>query len=165
MSRRKKTKVENIRHCGDGEHAVVSIVSEGGNGKGWNRREPCEQCPWRADLPTGVFPAEAFRLSAPTSYDAAMSTFACHMSGTEKAATCAGFLLRNADNNLGVRLAAMRGDVKRPITDGGFPLYDSYRDMAVANGVDPDDPVLAECRGNQDDWRPARRAKRGSDGG
>ncbi|HMF69483.1 MAG TPA: DUF6283 family protein, partial [Phyllobacterium sp.] len=94
MSRRRKTRVENIRHCGDGEHAVVSLLSEA-TGKGWNRREPCDQCPWRADLPTGVFPAEAFRISANTAYDASFNTFACHVTGSEKPATCAGFLLKN----------------------------------------------------------------------
>jgi len=159
MSRRRKTRVENIRHCGDGEHAVVSLLSEA-TGKGWNRREPCDQCPWRADLPTGVFPAEAFRISANTAYDASFNTFACHVTGSEKPATCAGFLLKNADNNLGVRIAAMRGDIKRPITDGGFPLYDSYRAMAEANGVAPDDPVLADCRGNHDSYRRPKRGKR-----
>ena len=150
MSRR-KTRIENVRHCGDGEHAVISLISDK-DGKGWNRREPCGQCPWRTDLPTGEFPAEAFRISATTAYDAAFNTFACHMSGKDKPATCAGFLLRNADNNIGVRLAAMRGDIKRPVTDGGFPLYDSYRAMAEANGVAPDDPVLDLCRANGE-WR------------
>lgn len=151
-NKKRRTRVTNMRECGDGEHAVVTLSSKR-DGKGWNRREPCEQCPWRADLPTGVFPAEAYRISANTAYDASFNTFACHMSGSEKPATCAGFLLRNADNNLGVRFAAAQGVLKTPITDGGFPLYDSYRAMAIANGVDPDDPALANCRGNNDYWQ------------
>ena len=28
----------------------------------------------------------------------------------------------------------------------GLELFESYREMAIANGVDPDDPVLADCR-------------------
>lgn len=143
---KRQTKIVETHDCGDGEHAVVSLQSEGGHGS--NRREPCEQCPWRKDLPTGVFPAEAYRQSASTAYDQAFNTFACHMSGSKNPATCAGFLLQNADNNVGVRLMAMDGRIKGPITDGGKPLYDSYKDMAVANGVDPDDPVLSLCRAN-----------------
>lgn len=111
------------------------------------RRTPCEECPWKVESPIGAFPAEAYRVSAPTSYDAAMSTFACHMAGADSPATCAGFLCRHGDNNLGVRLSLTRDriDLSR-VSDGGHELYDSYRDMAIANGVDPDDPVLIPVR-------------------
>jgi hypothetical protein len=51
-------------------HAVISIITSGGRAA--YRREPCAECPWRVDQ-VGAFPAEAFRLSAPTAYDAAMS--------------------------------------------------------------------------------------------
>jgi hypothetical protein len=149
MTKRKTEKTDTY-FCEDGEHAVVTVVPkrEGeGDGKMVHRREPCEQCPWRSDLPTGVFPPDAFKRSASTSYDQAMSKFACHMSGSEKPATCAGFLLRGADNNIGVRMAAMTGSYDpRTVTDGGKPLYDSYRDMAEANGVDPKDSALDKCR-------------------
>jgi hypothetical protein len=81
------------------------------------------------------------------------------MSGSDKPVTCAGFLLRNAANNLAVRLAAMQGRLLLPIKDSGFPLYDSYRDMAIANGVDPDDPALVRCRANDDGGKPKRRRR------
>lgn len=85
------------------------------------------------------------------------TTFGCHLSGNEKPATCAGFLLLHGDNNLLVRLSQMSGrlDLSR-ITDGGFPLYDGYVEMAVANGVDPDDPALAEVRKNGEFKEPRR---------
>ena len=52
-----------------------------------------------------------------------------------------------AENNLGLRLQMAMGKIDPgAVSDGGFPLYDDYRAMAVANGVDPDDPVLAGCR-------------------
>lgn len=99
----------------------------------------------------GEFPAEAFRHSASTAYDMAPNTFACHQSGTVKPAVCAGFLLRNSDNNLGVRMMLMRGDLDREqVHDGGAELFSSYREMAVANGVDPSDLALAECRADYD---------------
>lgn len=110
------------------------------------RKKPCRQCPWRRDAPVGAFPAEAFRISAPTSYDMSDRVFGCHMAGKDKASTCAGFLLR-AEHNLEVRMAASKGLVDlSKVSAGGIELYDDYREMAIANGVDPDDPVLRRCR-------------------
>lgn len=136
------TRVTNVRPAG-AEHQVVTV--EGGR-RGLYRREPCGGCPWRCDA-VGDFPAEAFRHSASTAYDMAPNTFACHESGTEKPAVCAGFILRNSANNLGVRLMQSRGDIDvDQVDDGGHALHESYFKMAVANGVDPNDPVLAGCR-------------------
>lgn len=132
------------RHPADANHDVVQIVGDAGY-----QRRPCAQCPWRVDLPPGIFPAEAFRISAVTAYDASMEQFACHMAGTEAASTCAGFVLRNSANNLGARIAAMTGRLDPRKVSSPYPLYESYRAMAEANGVDPADPVLKRCR---DDW-------------
>lgn len=125
--------------CAD--HRVLTV--EGGSGL--YRRKPCTDCPWRVDA-TGVFPAEAFRHSAGTAYDMAQHTFACHQSGSLKPAICAGFLLRGADHNLSVRLRRMSGAIADDVSDGGCDLHADYRAMAIANGVEPDDPVLAPCR-------------------
>lgn len=138
--RRKAPRVVEARRAGP-EHQVVTVVG----GKGSYRREPCAQCPWRVDA-VGVFPAEAFRHSASTAYDMSDRTFACHSSGAKKPALCAGFLLRGADHNLHIRLKRMTGEVKDDVVDGGHALHESYRAMAVANGVDPSDPILAPCR-------------------
>ena len=126
------------------DHQVVTI--EGGHGS--YRREPCEQCPWRVDR-TDEFPAEAFRHSANTAYDMATHTFACHMSGTDKPACCAGFLLNGAFHNLAVRMRSSDGryDLSE-VYDGGHKLHPDYRSMAVANGCDEDDDALSQCRGN-----------------
>lgn len=126
----------------DGEHVVHSV--DGGDGQ--YRRRPCGGCPWRVDQ-TGAFPAAAFRLSAPTAYDMSDRGFGCHESGTGRPVTCAGFLLRGADHNLAVRMRVRRGALDLDQVDaGGLELHGSYREMAVANGVDPADPVLAPCR-------------------
>lgn len=139
--------------CGDGAHQIVTLNSNG-EGPLVHRVQPCEQCPWRTDVPTGVFPASAYRHSAATAYDMAQTTFACHMSGKDKPATCAGFLLRGSDHNLSVRLAlTSRRFDHRGVSDGGVPLFISYRAMAVANGVSADDPALAPCRGADEDWQ------------
>ncbi|MFD9735683.1 DUF6283 family protein [Umezawaea sp. NPDC059074] len=109
-----------------------------------------EPCPWRADAPVGTFPPEAFQHSARTAHDLSEGRFGCHNSADPtKPLTCAGFLLRGAQHNLEVRV---NGPDEALISDGGHELYASYRAMAVANGVDPDDPALAGCR----DWRDPR---------
>lgn len=137
---------ETARRMAGDDHAVITL--EGGGGL--YRRQPCEECPWRREN-EGSFPAEAFKHSASTAYDGAMSSFSCHMSGAKKPATCAGFLLRNADNNIGVRISLAMGKINpAELSDGGADLFDSYREMAVANGVDPADPILRPCRANHE---------------
>lgn len=130
------------RRLADENHAVVTVKG----GARTYRRQPCQECPWRRDAPIGAFPAEAYRLSAETAYDLSTHQFACHMSGAERPATCAGFLLRGATHNLGTRLALSRGAINPEEVTSDVELFDSYREMAEANGVDPDDPVLRRCR-------------------
>lgn len=109
-------------------------------------RRPCAECPWRPDVPTGRFSQESFRRLAGTSYDVARTVFACHMSAEGKPMMCAGFLARGAGHNLTVRLAYARGDLQFLDRAEGVELYSSYRAMAVANGLDADDPALAPSR-------------------
>lgn len=137
---RMKPVVTNERRADD-DYQVVTVEG-GGNAY---RKKPCKKCPWRKDA-VGEFPAEAFRISAHTAYDMAMEKFGCHASGVNKPATCAGFLLRGARHNFKVRLEYMRGEMRDDVSDGGHELHANYREMALANGVDPGDPVLAPCR-------------------
>lgn len=132
-------RVTRVRPAGP-NHQVVTV--EGGRGKHCSR--PCADCPWRRDA-IGEFPAAAFIHSAPTAYDMADRTFGCHAAGSASPRPCAGFLLRGADHNLSVRLMAMRGELGS-VEDGGHELFDSYREMAIANGVAPDHPALEKCR-------------------
>lgn len=129
------------RHA-DANHDVVTVA---GGGSGY-RKTPCPDCPWRRDAEVGAFPAEAFRHSARTAYDLSRHRFGCHASGAEKPATCAGFLLSGAAHNLSVRLDVLTGRVDLGQVSSPVPLYDSYREMAEANGVAPDDAALAPCR-------------------
>lgn len=133
-------KVLQVRPAGD-DHQVVSVQGES---KAY-RRKPCVTCPWRRSA-VGEFPAEAFVHSASTSYDQATNMFACHESGVEKPATCAGFLLRGSDHNIGARIKRIQGQIGNDVTDDGADLFDSYRQMAIANGVEPNHPALAKCR-------------------
>lgn len=137
----KKAKVIQTRLAGP-DHAVVSVI----NDKHGYRREVCEECPWRKDSPIGAFPPEAYRHSARTAYDAAMTTFACHMSGSDHPKTCAGFLLAQTVHNLQCRINTATGRLDCGSVRQTVPIYRTYREMAVANGVDPKDPVLEPCR-------------------
>lgn len=84
---------------------------------------------------------------ASTAEDLASRVFACHKSSDDHPLVCAGFLLRGASHNLSLRLAYARGEiVPENVTDGGYPLFSGYRDMAVANGVPSDDPALRRVR-------------------
>lgn len=123
----------------DRQNVVHTVVG----GKGAYCRKVCEECPWLV-ANSGNFPATAFRITAHVSHDMSTHTFACHMRGPKAPATCAGFLLRGADDNLAVRLQRMRGrmtDVKPDKRD----LHASYRAMAIANGVSARDRTIANC--------------------
>jgi Family of unknown function (DUF6283) len=134
--------ITHIRPAGT-DHQVVTAISERPIGY---RRKPCGTCPWRVDA-VGEFPAEAFRHSANTSYDMSNEEFGCHESGRDKPATCAGYLLRGAAHNLTTRLKVITGKLSlQAVSDDGLQLFESYREMAEANGVPPDDPILAPCR-------------------
>lgn len=137
---RAKPEVTEVRAAGP-DHQVVTV--EGGQGT--YRRKPCSDCPWRVDA-VGEFPPEAFRHSAATAYDMSDRTFACHQSGAQKPAICAGFLLRGADHNLTIRLKRLQGLITDDVHAGGVALHRNYRAMATANGVDPSDAILRPCR-------------------
>lgn len=139
MSTRESAERLAVHSC-DEDNQVVTVRSAR---REKDRTKICTDCPWRLDAEVGAFPAEAFRHSARTAYDLALTRFACHMSGSENPQTCVGFLLRGAQHNMSVRLNPVDPDT---LDDRGVELYDSYRAMAIANGVDPDDPALAPCR-------------------
>lgn len=151
--RRRKVRVQGTRIAGRGANGqLYGVTTTRPEGPTVYRRKPCETCPWRRDSDIGRFPAGAYRETAHTAYDMDRSTFACHEAGAEAATICAGFLLVNSVHNFGARAGCARGEIDRAAVGNpdGVPLYGSYREMAVANGVDPADPVLAPCRANDE---------------
>ncbi|AQT06740.1 DUF6283 family protein [Acetobacter persici] len=136
----------------DDKHQVVTFSVKGSARK--KQKRPCHDCPWRKDR-VGIFPPEAFRHSAPTGYDIPEtvmlgekpSTFACHQTGVKAPSTCAGFLLaQSSEHNLALRMSGE--DLTEGVEDGGHELFETYYEMAVANGVPADDPRITPC------WRP-----------
>lgn len=109
-------------------------------------KKPCSECPWRRDVPVGRFDPDRYKSLASTAQDMSCILFSCHKSVEGKDAVCAGFILRTV-HNLTLRIAHSRGDIKKDsVSDGGYSLFDTFRDMAVANGVHPGDPALKNCR-------------------
>lgn len=145
------TRIVGRRMAGE-DHAVVTVAGCSNT----FRRKVCDDCPWRKDA-VGKFPAEAFRLSANSATDGANLTdapsvesalhiFGCHQSGTEKPATCAGYILRGSDA-IGWRIGVATGKFLPSMVDrAGVELHESYYEMAVANGVSENDPALDSCR-------------------
>jgi hypothetical protein len=109
-------------------------------------KRPCSECPWRRDVPTGIWPVERFVALAHTAYDMNIGIFACHKSAQDHPTVCAGFLARGADHNLTIRRAYMTGELERTERSGGLNLYPSYRAMAIANGVPDGERALDRCR-------------------
>lgn len=113
-------------------------------------KKPCGECPWRTDVEPGRFPADRYRALACTGEDMAQRLFACHKSADGRETVCAGFLLRGGVHNLTLRLAYARGEISPDVSDGGYPLFDDYRAMAIANGVAATDPALQKVRSARD---------------
>ena len=138
----RRAEIVRIRPSGDGEHMVITTL-------GWGtayQHHPCARCPWRLDAPIGAFPAQAFRDSAHTANDLSEVAFGCHAERPHAPKTCAGFLLAGAGHNMRFRVNVLAGKIDLDKLHTTVELYDSYVDMAVANGVDRDDPALANCR-------------------
>lgn len=113
------------------------------------RSKCCSECPWRKDVPTGRFPPAAFRRLAKSTYDMSSIVFTCHKSNEDLPVVCAGFLLRGALHNLTIRLEIIYKRFDLGTVFETVPLFRHFREMAVANGVDPADASLKECCSNQ----------------
>ncbi|MGW7314698.1 DUF6283 family protein [Streptomyces sp. NPDC054865] len=117
---------------------VWGVVSLAYDGVPSAPRQPCggeEPCPWRRDAPPGQFPAAAFEMSAATSIAGSTRRFGCHSSTPARPLVCAGWLLRGVSGNAEVQALMADGRLARPELPDGVELYDSYAEMAAANGV------------------------------
>lgn len=94
----------------------------------------------------GRFPAERYQALAATAKDMAINIFTCHKSEARVPVVCAGAILK-MHHNLSLRLMFSRGEIDpMSVSEGGHELFNDYREMAEANGVDPDDLALRGCR-------------------
>jgi hypothetical protein len=112
-------------------------------------RNPCGSCPYRRDVPSGVWAEEEYeRLPAydrPTA-EQSPSIFLCHQ---QDGRLCAGWTAcHDMEGNLGLRMAVLAGHIDPEDLDEildyttTVPLFDSGADAAahgMANIESPDD--------------------------
>ena len=99
----------------------------------------CDECPWRTDVPVGRFPPERFVALARTVRQQFGPVFACHKTEEGADTVCVGYLLRDGERSLTVRLAHAHGRFSFGTLKATGPLYESFAAMARANGVDAPD--------------------------
>ena len=98
---------------------------------------PCESCPYRRDVPSGVWVEEEYHklplYDAPT-YMQPNGIFVCHQNDGRM---CAGWVgCHDMDDNLAVRLAAIRGHMAPDTLDAvlnyqtDVPLFSSGQEAA-----------------------------------
>jgi hypothetical protein len=104
------------------------------------RSQPCSACPYRVDVPSGVWAPEEYDklrdYDKPTG-DQPLASFACHATPD---ALCHGWAV--VHNNRGHRfeLLALRVHPDNPVPDEAVPLFDSGNDAADWGQRDADDP-------------------------
>ena len=98
----------------------------------------CDECPWRTDVCVGNFPPERFVALADTSKQGFGPLFACHKTADGAEHACVGWLLGDGPENLRVRLALAQGTIDLDSLVARGPIYESYGDMAEANGLTPE---------------------------
>src|SRR5262245_53386882 len=90
------------------------------------RREPCSSCPYRQDVPGGVWDAEEYeKLAGFSAPFPALAYFLCHQGGTEHPQLCRGWLKVERDS-VAVRLLLHTGQLTpaerdRPVTVALYP--------------------------------------------
>ncbi|WP_232530486.1 MULTISPECIES: DUF6283 family protein [Mycobacteriaceae] len=118
--------------------------------------QPCASCPYRRDVPSGIWAAEEYaKLPA---YDADTPfqpphLFLCHQTSADnpRARVCAGWVGCHGSDLLALRLAAARGiidgtelDINRT-TDTSVALFSSGADAADHGLRDIDTPDVRAC--------------------
>lgn len=115
------------------------VVAVGNPADRWVcRKEPCAECPWRRDVPSGQFSRRRYEAMAETTgergKEAALDApiFACHKSLEGQRMPCAGWLASVGADSLAVRLAVAMGRVPAEALSPGsdWPeLIASYREL------------------------------------
>jgi hypothetical protein len=108
---------------------------------------PCESCPYRRDVPSGVWSPEDYQklplYDAPTS-EQPLSAFQCHQNDRDsgKARLCAGWVGCHGDELLSLRLAVARGLADPDVFDytTEVELFDSGSEAAAHGMKDIEDP-------------------------
>jgi hypothetical protein len=103
---------------------------------GYRLTKQCNECPWRKDVPTGRFSPERFAALLPSVEQGFGDMFACHKTTQDDPSACVGYLLsKESENNFRIRMAYARGKFDPSKLEASGPNYESYAEMATANGL------------------------------
>lgn len=89
------------------------------------RKAPCEACPYRRDVPSGVWAAEEYdklRRYEGETWEQPAAAFSCHAT---PARLCHGWAVVSGDESLALRIAGV-GEVPEP----AVPLFGSHTEAA-----------------------------------
>jgi Family of unknown function (DUF6283) len=127
---------------------------------------PCESCPYRRDVPSGVWAASEYaklREYDKQTYDQPMEPFQCHQTGADSDhwRLCAGWVGCHGQELLSLRLAVSQGtqDPEVMTYTTAVPLFSCGGEAAEHGMADIDDPsdeaqaLVAKIAGNREDVR------------
>ena len=108
---------------------------------------PCESCPYRRDVPSGVWSADEYaklRDYDAQTYDQPMAAFQCHQTERDnpQARLCAGWVGTHGVELLALRLEVSRGEVGPEVFDytTDVPLFASGTEAAEHGEADIEHP-------------------------
>lgn len=109
------------------------------NSTSFSLKSPCYNCPWRKDktvAPAEMFPKDRYEsMQECVKQGLGKPIFACHNTPEEKPKACAGYLIVEGAVNFSVRIAIIQGRLNLEELHCDDELYESYEEMAMANGV------------------------------
>lgn len=125
---------------------------------------PCESCPYRQDVPSGVWSAEEYdkleEYDQPT-HAQPMNLFQCHQNGADdaQARLCAGWVATHGERLLSLRIAVSMNRVPADVMDyeTDVPCFESGTAAADHGRRDIDFPsdeareMVAKICGRRDD--------------
>jgi hypothetical protein len=115
-------------------------------------RSPCVSCPYRRDVPSGIWTSEEYDKILPYDRDTLAqptSLFMCHQAD---GSLCRGWLDCHDNGLLAVRLAAVKGvfdadELKQAIVEGpSVPVFGSAAEASAHGRQDIDEPGDDACR-------------------
>lgn len=115
-------------------------------------RSPCVSCPYRRDVPSGIWHDSEYEKIVPFDADTFSqppATFLCHQSD---GSLCRGWLDCHGDTLLGLRLSVAKGEVdadalRRALEEGpAVPVFGSAAEAAEHGRRDIDAPGDDACR-------------------
>ncbi|MEC3919197.1 DUF6283 family protein [Nocardia sp. CDC160] len=131
--------------------AAADEGAVGGGGMGAPAPRPCDSCPYRRDVPSGVWHAEEYEKLRLYDLDMALQPqklFQCHQTdaGNEMRRMCAGWVGCHGPDLLGLRLALLSGRISEAVFEAAaeyrspVPLFGSGSEAADHGQAEIDCP-------------------------